>query len=228
MHSSCPRCGGFLQSIEGEPPVFCPHCGLPQLRISADTVETGSSATPGTGDGPPSATGLDWARALRLLLVAALAGVILPSLLPDALTGGLVGGMALLMTPVLTLVVIFIYGRRGPLPSGAGARMGAVLGLLMGSLIALLTGIAGFVLRYHFHSHAMDDKIQQALAQMPAQISAAGPPPPGLLAFLQTPEFRAGTFILGHAVSMLFLVGVGALCGSVAAAILRQRPRPEE
>ncbi|MGI4854979.1 MAG: hypothetical protein ACRYF4_13155 [Janthinobacterium lividum] len=179
-----------------------------------------------TEAGLAAATSLDMPRALRAVGVAGLVGVVPACLLPGSLVSGEVGGLALLLTPALAVGAVLFYGRSRPpvvASAVAGRRIGALLGLWMGSLIAAATGIAGYVLRYGYHSHVMDDKIGQAAAQMPAQLRAAGPTPPELLAFLQTPEFRAGTFIFGHVFSLVLLVAVGSLCGWMASTVLRAR-----
>ncbi|MGI4757138.1 MAG: hypothetical protein ACRYGF_09845 [Janthinobacterium lividum] len=170
---------------------------------------------------------VDWSRALRMIGLVGLLGVVPASLLPGALVAGEVGGLVLLMTPLLALGAVFGYGRSQPagtVSSAGGTRMGALLGLWMGALTAAITGVAGYVLRYGYHSRAMDEKMDQAVALMPAQLQAAGsPPPPELLAFLHTPEFRAGTFILGHVFTVLLLVAAGSVCGWMAATMLRAR-----
>ena len=230
MDSTCPRCGAPLQSIDHAPPSFCGQCGLPQLRVSEDAL---AAATPAPQQAQ-AAGAVDWARALRVLASTAAVGVAVPSLLPGALASGAAAGVSLLMTPVLALASVFAYGRgrfARTTTTSAGAHIGAVLGLLMGALIAFVTGVAGFVLRYGYHSHAMDDTIAQAMNQMPAQLAAqmasVGPPPPELLAFIASPEFRAGSFIFGHVFWLLVLVVVGSVCGWMSAAILRTRRPPD-
>ena len=230
MDSICPRCGGPLHFVENAPPLFCGHCGLPQLRVSDDALV--AAAPPSLQTQAPGA--VEWPRAFRILVAAATVGVAVPSMLPGALASGAIAGIALLMTPVLALVSVFTYGRgrfARTASTSAGAHIGAVLGLLMGALIAFVTGIAGFVLRYGYHSHAMDDVIGQAINQMPTQIAAqmasVGPPPPELLALIASPEFRAGSFIFGHVFWLLVLVAVGSVCGWMSAAILRTRQPPD-
>ena len=230
MDPICPRCGAPLHPVDGAPPLFCSQCGLPQLRVQEDAL---SDAAP-TLQPAPAPGAMNWPRALRILLAAAAVGVVVPSLLPGALPSGAVSGVALLMMPVLTLASVFAYGRGrspGVTSTALGARMGAVLGVLLGAAVSFVTGVAGFVLRYGYHSHAMDDTIGQAIGQLPAQLAAqmasTGPPPPDLLAFIASPEFRAGSFLAGHAISLLVLVGVGSICGWMSAAILRTRREPD-
>lgn len=165
-------------------------------------------------------------QALRVVAVAGLLAVVPVSLLPGALVAGASSGLALLLMPVLTLGAVFAYRRSQPsavlTPTG-GSRLGALLGFWMGSLLAAITGVFGFILRYRYHSLAMDEKIEQAAAQVPAQLRAAGQTPADVLQLLATPEFRAGSFIFGHVLSLLLLVLAGAVCGWMAATVLRVR-----
>ncbi len=223
MSFSCPRCGEPLHPIDAAVPPFCAHCGLPQLRLSPEAAAPQSSTE--TPEAKVS-TAVNWSRALRMTALGAVAGVGLPSMLPGAVVNGVVPGLSLLLMPLLALGVIFAYTRSRPshaLAPAEGGSLGALLGLLMGCLLALITGATGFGLRYLRHSHAMDDRIGQAAAQLPAQISAAGPLPPEVLGMIQSPEFRAGTFILSLLFSLLLLVAVGSLCGWASAMMLRHR-----
>ena len=165
-------------------------------------------------------------RALRVVTATGASAVTVASLLPGALVSGAVGGLLLVFTPLIASAAVYVYSRSRP-PALAspttGARLGALLGLWMGSLFAIVTGIAGFVLRYGYHSHIVGEKIEQAAAQVPAQLQAAGPPPPELLQMLKTPEFLASSFIFGHVLSLLLLVLAGAVCGWMAATVLRAR-----
>jgi hypothetical protein len=225
----CPRCGFELQPIDGSPPPFCAHCGLPQLRVSPDaqayaSPQDAAAQTPHAEIDPGSRT--DWPKALKLISVAALIGVIPPAALPGALSSGALGGPTLLLTPVLSLGVVSLYHRSRPrrhVHASIGARMGATLGLVMGGGVALLTGIAGFVMRYNYHSHTVDDAIQQGTNQLLARLADTGPVPPEILGFVQSPQFRAGSFLLSHVFFALLLVFIGAVCGWIAGSMLNAR-----
>jgi hypothetical protein len=227
MDQSCPRCGVTLPVVEDAPAVFCANCGLPQLTVSEQALRAvNEPAAAGGGPAPVLTGSVDWPIALRILTVAALIGVVPAAVMPGAVVDSTVGSLSLLLTPVLSLVAVGMYHRSRPrreVSPSIGSRMGATLGLMMGSLIALITGIAGFVLRYHYHSHAMDDRINQASNAMMAQIAATSPPPPELMGFIQSPEFHAGSFITGHALTVLLLVLAGSICGWIAGAALRAR-----
>ncbi|SEC05546.1 zinc ribbon domain-containing protein [Terriglobus roseus] len=231
MEQSCPRCGASLPVVDDGPAAFCAHCGLPQLTVSEHALREHSETLPHTGSGPAAgrsvhSTSLDWPVAMRILGVATLAGVLPAAAIPSSVADGTVGGLSLLLVPMLSLAVAVAYHRIRPLREmspATGMRLGGTLGLMMGSLITLLTGIVGFVLRYHFHSHTMDDKIQGASDAMMKQITDTSPPPPELLGFLQSPEFHAGSFIAGYGMTLLLLILAGSICGWIAGALLRAR-----
>jgi hypothetical protein len=228
MEPICPRCGFALQPIDDAPPPFCAQCGLPQLRVSPDAHAYPTTEAPTrTGEAELQASsGIDWPAALRLVGVAALIGVVPPAVLPGALSSGALGGPTLLLTPMLTLGVVSLYHRSRPrrtINAAIGARMGGLLGLVMGCGVAFITGIAGFVMRYGYHSHQVDDKIQEAMAQVITQFAAAGPIPPDVMGFLQSPEFRAGSFLFSHLFYAVLLVFVGSVCGWIAGSMLKSR-----
>jgi hypothetical protein len=228
MDQSCPRCGATLPVVDDAPAVYCANCGLPQLTVSEQALRTVDEPAHATGGGSAAVlTGsVDWPVALRILAVAALVGVVPASVMPGAVIDSTVGGLSLLLTPLLSLVAVGMYHRSRPrreVSPAIGSRMGATLGLMMGALIALITGVAGFVLRYRYHSHGMDDRIRQASDAMMTQIAATSPPPPELIGFVKSPEFHAGSFITGHAMTVLLLVFAGSICGWMAGAALRAR-----
>jgi hypothetical protein len=233
MEQSCPRCGATLPVVDDAPAAFCAHCGLPQLTVSEQAMQPAhESLLPGHVAGMRGSsasernTSVDWPVALRILAVATLIGVVPAAVIPGSVIDGTVSGLSLMLTPLLSLAAVGFYHRSRPLREvspAVGTRMGAVLGLLMGSLIALITGIAGFALRYHYRSHVMDDKIKLASDAMLAQVMATSPPPPELLNFLHSPEFLAGSVIAGHTMTLLLLVFAGSFCGWLAGALLRAR-----
>ncbi len=175
-----------------------------------------------------AAHGIAWARALWVTACVAAVGTLLPCCLPGAVVSGVAAGAGLLLLPLLALLLVVAYSRLRPLRVLApteGGTLGALLGALMGSLMACITGATGFVLRYLRHSHAMDDRIREAAAQVPTRLSAAGAIPQEVLGLIQSPEFRASTFILSHVFSMLLLIAVGSMCGWAAATLLHGRRR---
>jgi len=226
----CARCGAGLPLVDGDPAVFCSACGLPQLRVAPDAIavtsESPETQTEQRSDKQPR---LDWAAALRMTALVATVGAIGPSLLPGAIAAGTAGGLSLLAMPLLTVAAVTLYHRSRPrrdISPTIGGRLGAVLGLFVGAWIAFLTGVVGFVLRYRYHSTAIDDALRQSFDAMLVRMQSAGPQPPEMLAYFHSPEFLAGSFLMGHLCSLLLLVATGTVCGWLAGALLRsQRQR---
>jgi F0F1-type ATP synthase assembly protein I len=233
MEQSCPRCAATLPEVENGPAAFCAHCGLPQLTVSEQALrEHDATLTPlgaqSTGGPSGNATSIDWPVAMRILAVATVAGMLPAAVIPSSVADGTVGGLSLLLVPMLSVAVVAFYQRTRPLREmspATGTRLGGTLGLMMGSLIAFITGIVGFVLRYRFQSHTMDDKIRAASDAMLKQIMETSPPPQELLGFLQSPEFHAGSFLAGYGMTVLLLIFAGSICGWIAGALLRARQR---
>lgn len=215
--------------VDGDPAAFCAACGLPQLRVAPDAIALTPEASEAQPVNPLEKPRLDWAAALRMTAIVATVGAIAPSLLPGAVSSGSAGGLSLLAMPLLTVAAVTLYHRSRPrreISPIIGGRLGAVLGLFVGAWIAFLTGVIGFVLRYHYHSTAIDDALRQSFDAMLVRMQSAGPQPPDLLAYFHSPEFLAGSFLMGHVFSMLLLVVTGTVCGWLAGALLRsQRQR---
>lgn len=169
---------------------------------------------------------LDWGTGLRMVAVVAALGAIAPSLLPGAVSTGSAGGLSLLAMPLLTVAAVTLYHRSRPrreISPMIGGRLGATLGLMVGVWIAFLTGAVGFVLRYRYHSTALDTALRQGFDSMMVRMQEAGPQPPELIGFIRSPEFLAGSFLMGHVFSILLLVITGTVCGWLAGALLRSR-----
>lgn len=216
----------MLARVDGAAPSFCWNCGLPQLTVSPGAIadpETTQEAAPQRS----AAEDIDWRAALRVVGLASLVGAAPVILTPGSLVSGNSSGLVLLLTPVLSMVCVSVYYRSRPrrkISGSIGARIAAVLGLLMGCWVAFGTGVAGFVLRYGYRSTAMDEKITQVTQQLPLQMAGtSGPVAPEILHMLTMPEFRAGYFLAGHSLTILILVAVASLCGRIAGALLHAR-----
>lgn len=227
MTEHCARCGAALPIVDGDTAAFCAACGLPQLRVSSEAVV---AVAPAPGEPEPEKRldhpRLDWGTGLRMVALVAAVGAIAPSLLPGAVSTGSAGGLSLLAMPLLTVAAVTLYHRSRPrreISPIIGGRLGATLGLMVGAWIALLTGAVGFVMRYHYHSTAMDTALQQGFDSMMVRMQEAGPQPPELIGFIRSPEFLAGSFLMGHVFSILLLVMTGTVCGWLAGALLRSR-----
>ena len=172
---------------------------------------------------------VEWSLALRVILFAALLGVVPCGLLPGVVVSGGAGVVALLLLPLLALGSGAFYLRRRPFPlftAGMGARMGVVLALLLAVMLSVSSGVAGFVLRYGMHSKAVQDNLNIALQQAQAWVyGVADPPPPEAWKVMEAPEVRAGIFVMGQVFTSAFMVVVGALAGAAAGALLGAQQR---
>jgi hypothetical protein len=231
--SICPRCGHSIPPVDDAPAPFCSQCGLPQLRVAEEAITpqahpaatVSEAAVPSGQQAAPGHT--DWISALWLTALAALLGVVPPMFAPGAISSGGVGGLTLILTPALTLGLLAVYHRRRPIrrvTASVGARLGALLGLFSGSLIAFLTGVAGFWERYGRHTRTTEDVVRAVTEQMLVQMNNTGPaPPPGLAEFVRSSEFRAGMFLMEHVLLLGMLVLVGSVCGALAGSLLKAR-----
>ena len=225
MPEHCPRCEATLPLIDGSRAAFCAICGLPQLRVPEEAQEP-APVLPAAGPGSLVLTGaVEWTLAFRVLLVAALLGLV-PSLLkPEIVVVGGGGFLTLLLLPLLTLGSGAAYLRRRPYPPftpGMGARMGVVLALLLSAALAIASGVAGFVLRYGMHSHIVRGNLDLAFQEFATRMNSTGTPVPALL---QWPEARAGVFLFVYVFTCALLLLVGAVAGAVAGALLGGQQR---
>ena len=232
MEIPCSRCHQAL-SADG---LFCPTCGLPQLRYSSEGEDE-----PGQVDrwsnAVRDASEVEWKPALRAALVLAVpAGILSCGVSP-------VGALALLWMAASAAWAVMLYARRQRaaqraywLTAGAGARIGLVTGILAGWLAFAVTGIWLFVTRFAFHQGKdFDDNWQSLVGQVSAQwqqLSAsrqdaqAAEMLKGLAAWLLTPEGRAGSMLGGLALLVAGLL-VFAMIGGAVGAKLVVKPKSE-
>ena len=221
--------------MDGDPPSFCPQCGLPQLRVSEAVLD--AAEAPGSGEGEAAAGlpvaaaglggGLDWPVLLRILLVATAVGLLPAVLLRDVLFSGALGMAALFLLPLLGLASGVAYLRWRPatrMKAGAGAQMGLALGTMLAFAESTVTAIASFALRYGRHNRSLQTNFDGVMQQAMLQVKASQPgAPAGLLAAMQTLEWHAGWFLVTEGALMVMLVVAGAVTGVVTGALLRAR-----
>ncbi len=172
---------------------------------------------------------MEWTLAFRVLFVATLLGLI-PSLLkPEVVVTGGGGVLTLLLLPLLTLGSCAAYLRRRPYPlftPGMGARLGAVLALLLSAALTVLAGIAGFVVRYGMHSRLVQGGLDVAFQQFQTRMSESGTPlSPEWLTVMAWPEMRAGIFLFVYILTFALLLSVGTVAGAIAGLLLRGQQR---
>ena len=229
MLELCPRCEAVLPQIDGNPAAFCAVCGLPQLRVPEEPVEPVPAQIAGNDPVAVHAGTVEWTLALRVLLAAAMLGLV-PSLVrPEVVVTGGGGILTLLLLPLLILGSGVAYLRKRPYPPftpGMGARMGSVLALVLWAALAMASGVAGFAMRYGMHSRIVQNNLDAALQLSQTWMNGSGTPaPPEWTAMMHWPEMRAGAFLFSHVLTGALLLVVGAVAGAVAGALLGGQQR---
>ena len=205
MEHSCHKCGHPVE----DGVAFCAHCGGPQIRVAVADSEPGqsvsgapapqavaSSAGAGVDRTGPSQV-IHWAHGLP---AAALAGMIAGfGMMFIGVFGGLVAGF----------VSVFLYRRRtrgGLLLPRAGARLGALSGLLGFTIFALVTVPTGLFRTMMLEavrkvtSQRSDPQLQALTERWQEMLKT----PEGLVAFL-----------LGLLAFLVLASAVGGALGSV-------------
>lgn len=223
MEQPCYRCG--VQVEEGV--AFCPNCGAPQIRVTGLAGEPAPSSTPSFPPGAPGEmqppaqpapfgepsrpVSVDWSQALP---GAAIAGVVVAIawILPfTAVCLWVLAGGAL---------SVALYHRRrpdAPFTPGAGARLGALTGLLG----FLVFGIA-FSLQVLLLGGGA--QMRQALRRVIEESAARSPDPRSqeAMEMLLRPE---GLALMITLLAVVFLAGFllfGAIGGALGAALFRK------
>jgi len=228
----CHKCGEELAAGGGESP-FCPRCGSPQLYLSLEnqSVETGgepvlgADGAPTTGTLPPPRVQLvEWKTAIRC--AAAVAGIgaalALGSMWIEALSP-----VTFLWAMSASLITLWLYQRRKPL-AWMDARVGAHIGVVVGLCLALGLGFAlagwGMVERYGLHGMGNFDQQIAEQVQVAIQRTAQSstPVPAEMMAFVQSPEFKAGMMLTGFAMVSAGLLLLSTLAGAFAG-LMRMR-----
>jgi hypothetical protein len=236
MQEYCHRCGGELPTGSGETP-FCPQCGAPQLTLALEqqSIQPGAEAEgmPGTAvadAGAARSRAVEWKTAIQCALVvtAVAAALALAAVRADALKP-----VTWFWVMSGSLITLGLYQKRRPaawMDARVGARIGVVAGLCLAlGLGAVLAGW-GVVDRYALHGMKSFDTVlaaQMLDAQRQYQQRMAAEQvtvPPEVLAFAQSPEFRAGMMLAGFAILSVILLLVSTLGGAFAG-LLRMRRR---
>jgi hypothetical protein len=131
--------------------------------------------------------------------------------------------------------VVLLYTRsQRPawITTGAGARMGLVMGMLGGWMAAAITGITLFALRFWFHqSRAFDDFwqnfVNQQMSQEWASMGVDAQTVALTKAWLLSPEGRAGWLLGAMALLLAALLLFAVAGGAFEARLLAHRRRPE-
>ncbi len=226
MDHPCHRCRAIVE----DGVAFCPHCGAPQIRVSAAAVVeqpvtepfppgTPEEVQPPAEPGPPETAAqgaINWSHGWRAAGIAGVLLAIFVFFVPVLVAGialavhlgpGVLGLLVMLaswfcMGAAGALAVLF-YQRRQRHVGGITSGMGARLGLLTGLLGFLFYGIPQAVRMMFFH---LGGSVREAMRKAIEQAVAQNPDPKTqeMMHSLLTPGALAG--FLTFLVVLFFLV----------------------
>ena len=210
MEHPCHKCGHAVE----DGTAFCAGCGAPQIRVTVAMPEVSAAASDSPGSNHPTAVlavdrthpskTVDWPHGLQ---AAALAGLI----------GGFgmmfVGGLWMLAAGFLSIVFYRQRTRGGLLYARAGARLGAVTGVLGFAMFAFATVPTGV-----FRSTMLEVMRKYGSQRADPQLVALTE---RWMELLKTPEGLT-IFLLGL---LVFVIILSAFGGALGGALIRPRGR---
>jgi len=223
MDHPCHKCGHIVE--DGKP--FCLQCGAPQIRVampeaSSQPVSAGDGAMPvldpevgavfpGIQSG---ALPVPVAHTLRSCVLAAAVAVGLTLL-------GLNPFVAALGTGFLAVVFSRRHSPGTAIRATAGARLGALSGLIFFGISTILQILALAVLHKGAEIRSeMIDAFQKAVARYP------GPELQPVLDFVKSPNGFAFMMVASLIVGCVAFVVLGGVGGALGATLLRRSDRP--
>lgn len=226
----CHRCENTLESDAS----FCSQCGAPQLRFIPQTTdalqesgtedERGHVSMGSDRGGIHDRGGIQWKSAIQIAALVSLVVGLLSSILAVGSLLWVLGGAVL---------VIVLYHRRVPytvLQPSLGARIGVVTGTMTAAIAVVGNTLLLLMQRYGLHQGKLLDAtlthtFQQAMsrasvgAEAQAQMNTA-------IAFILSPEGRAGMVLLGMAFIALIILILSIAGGVLGARFYRNLPVP--
>jgi len=223
MEHSCYKCDYVIE--EGRP--FCPHCRAPQIRVliaetdrpvaalHSEIAPTPSDAgLPASQTVPVLAVPMQWSQALKPCTLAA----VVTSLL---MLVGLNPFVGMLMVGFLAVVFYRLGNPEASIRPGAGARLGALSGLICFALASIVEAVAVLAL----HKGA---EIRQALLTTINQAASRTSDPQALAMFerFKSPQGLEALMIFGILFGLVAGVLLAAVTGALGGAVLRPRRKP--
>ena len=216
MEFPCFKCGHTIE--EGRP--FCPHCGAPQIRVvvpepaTASPTVTESSAVPGEAklEYPALPAVAAGSFTLQSCALAAASAAVLMFLGLTPLVAALAAGF---------LSIAFLRRRQeSGIRLGAGARLGAISGILLFIIAATLETLIIVTAHKTPELRAeMLEKIQQAAARYPS------PDVQPLLDFAKSPNGFTFMLVASLIFGFVAFVALGAVGGALGATLIGRRSR---
>lgn len=221
MDLLCHRCGNALANDAS----FCAQCGAPQLRFTPPDQITVAE------EGVPAGhrrilvierrADIQWKSAIQIAAMVSLVVGLLSAVLAIGSLLWVLGGAVL---------VIALYHRRVPyavLQPSLGARIGVVTGTLTALIAVAGNTILLLVQRYGLHQGKLLDETLTSTFQQAMNRAAAGTEAQAqmttAMAFLLSPEGRAGMVLLGMAFIALIILVLSIAGGVLGAQIYRKR-----
>jgi zinc-ribbon domain len=219
MEHQCHKCGEPVE--DGIP--FCAHCGAPQIRV---TIEPASASEP-AGDKSlatplilqsSQATALisvptRWSQTLRPCALAAVIAIGLATLNLNPFV--LIFGAGALAVPLSRR-----FNSATIITAGAGARLGAVTGVLcFGMLVALWAVVVAVSHKGEEFRNTLLEGIQQAAAR------TTDPQALAVFAYLRTPAGLAVMMLFTAVVLFFTSIALASLGGALSGALFGRRNR---
>ncbi|HSY93873.1 MAG TPA: hypothetical protein VK812_21115 [Candidatus Binatus sp.] len=221
MENPCYKCGQTVE--EGIP--FCPHCSAPQIRVvlaeppqplafAVATTSSDPAALPASQTIPVLAMPMQWSQTLKPCALAALIASV---------------AMVLkLIVPLIALVgagffAVALYRRNSPgisVRAGAGARLGALSGLLCSAMTAVLGALRVTVLHE-------GEEIRKFLLDLIQQTALHYPDPQHQadLELLRSPTGMVALMIFILIAGFVLFLTFGTLGGALGGTVLGRRDK---
>ena len=222
MEQPCHKCGHMVE--EGR--MFCPHCMAPQIRVvmaeplaaSATLQESAAMAhadipLPATETVPVLAVPMRWSQAIKPCALAALVASVL-----------MVLGLNLLVAMFTVGFLAVVFYRQGQpalqLKASAGARLGALSGLLWFATSCILEAVVVLVMH-------KGPEVRKLLMDAIAQAASRTSDPQVLAMFerFKTPEGLEFLMIFFLIFGLFLAVLLGAAGGALSGAVMGRRQK---
>lgn len=222
MDLVCHRCSATVEPDA----YYCPNCGAPQIRFvpQDENIASTGSDTAGAISASSEAernNSIQWKLTIQIAASVAVGVGILSTLLAAG---------SVLWVAVGAVIVIGIYHRRQPhafLGRQAGARIGALVGLLAAAVALAGNAIFLVIQRYGMHQGKLIDSQLTTIVKQAGERAAAMDPQAPVAAFTNfwlSAEGRIGLILLtmGFLAALILLF---AIAGGVLGAQIYRTPR---
>ncbi|MGA2413522.1 MAG: hypothetical protein ABSF59_03695 [Candidatus Sulfotelmatobacter sp.] len=217
MDHPCYKCGHAVEDGKA----FCSQCGAPQIRVAIaepapDLAASGEAVTALGGEveagftGPASPVPVTWPHAPSQIASCALAAGVAALLM--------FVGLNPFVAAIVAGFLAVSFARRGStsgLRAGAGAKLGALSGLLLFGASTILEMLAVVLLHKGAEIRTqMMEKLQQAAARYP------GPEVKPFLEFVNSPDGFAIMLVASLIFGLVAFILLSSLGGALSAAFL--------